>query len=274
MSNGDEAREPPERIGPRYDNWPVERYDTYADWPVERATPGDDDDDTVEELEKEYEQDFHQDKVDWLGITGSGTPEGGPSVYAGVGSAIHTGRIDEANERVVLEAEANREVEDEESLGEHIEEIGEEHGWQWLSSFAREHLGADDPEDALADDAFRRRDSEFDRRNLAESDDADLGFFASHTLVDGTGQVYIIDRRFDVTTRAAGVAVAVEGEYLVAREPAEEERAGDTDLVAERSYEFDLSTDTDDPGWEAEVETYLMEWHADHVGWPPSEADE
>lgn len=270
MSDPDRDAEPELQTNPRYDSWPVERYDAYADWPVERATPRDEGG-TLEEVAEEYQERDDED-AEWLGFVGDGAEVAGPYVYTPGGSAIYEGDIDEDDERIVLRDESRREVESEESLGEHIEEIGDEHGWRWLSSFAREYLEDDEDASAESVDALELRDSEFDRRNLTGSASYDLGFFGSHTLVDASGRVYVIERRFNVNAAETNrTAVEVEESCLAAEEAAEKRRAGDAELVEKRQHGFDIEADTDAGDWEAEVEAYLKKWHAAHVGWPSDE---
>lgn len=273
MPDPDRDPERDRRTAPQYDNWPVERYDAYTEWPIERATPRDEGG-TLAEVAEEYEQERDEEDVEWLGFVGAGTQGATPYLLGPGRSTIYRGEIDEAGERIVLREEGARAVESGESLGERIEEIGEEHGWAWLSSFARTYLQDDEPGDALtgAADGLEVRESEFMQRNLPASATADLGFSGSHTLVDASGQVYVIEREFTATTTdGSQVAIDIDEEYLIAEEPAENRRAGDAEIVEERQYSLEREVDTDTDGWKTTVETLLHEWHTHHVGWPPSE---
>lgn len=272
MPDPDRDPEQERRTNPRYDNWPVERYDAYAEWPVERATPRDEGG-TLKEVAEEYQEERDGGDAEWIGFVDTGTQGVTPYLLGAGGSTIYEGEIDEAEERIVLREEKAQEVESEDSLGERIEEIGQEHGWTWLSSFARTHLQDDEDEDTLteADAGLELRDSEFMQRNLPASSTAELGFSGSHTLTDPSGQVYVIDRDFTVTTIEGNqVAVDVDEEYVVAEGPAEDRRAGDADIVDERQYRLEREVDPD-VDREVAVETFLQEWHTRHVGWPPSE---
>lgn len=263
--NPEEAR----RTNPRYDNWPVERYDAYTEWPVERATPREEGG-TLEEVAEEYQAD--REDVEWIGFVDTGTQGMTPYLLGAGGSTIYEGEIDEAEERIVLREEAAQKVESDDSLGAHIAEIGDEHGWSWLSSFARTHLQDDEHEAALSDAAgLERRDSEFMQRNLTASSTADLGFTGSHTLVDASGQVYVIERDFTVTSiEGTRATVDVDEEYVVAEEPEEGRRAGDAEIVDERQYRLERELDPD-VDQQVAVETFLQKWHSRHVGWPPTE---
>lgn len=255
-----------ERRDPRFDNWPVERYD---DRPDERATPREKDG-TTERVAESYEA--QDSDLEWIGVTGPGIEAGTPYVYAGNEPAIYEGELDQEDARVVIREEGRRTLESEESIGEHLEEIGEDHGWHWLSSFAREYLEDDEADERTRDDGLALRDSEFTRSELPDSSSADMSFNGSHTLDDPSGRVHIIDRRFTVTdTGAESVRVDVAEYFMVGAEPRETERAGDSEPVEEREYSFDLQIDPDTPNREAAVEEELMEWHESRIEWPAGE---
>jgi len=258
MPDPDTDTEPERRTDPRFDDWPVERNDAFADVPVERATPREDDADDTEALE-------------WIGFAGLGGTAPGPYVYDAEESAIYEGEHDD--DRLVLREDSRRDVEDEQSLGEHIEEIGADHGWTWLSSFAREYLEDDEERDGPGTaPGLELRDSEFGRRNLPDSSSIDLGLFGSHTLADESGQVRVVDRYFAVDdVERDPVAVDVEEEFLAAEAPAEDRREGDAELVEERQYGFELGVSEGAANREARVESALRTWHAAHVGWPAAE---
>jgi len=243
----------------RFDNWPVTRYD--EDRPAERATPREEG--TLHELAEEADE----DSFSWLGVTGAGYPGGTPVVYDPSESAVYEGDIDEEESRVVLREDASHDVDSDASLGERIEEIGDEHGWHWLSSFAREHLEDDRAAELRRD--LTVRDSVFQQRELLESSPADVAFNASHTLEDETGQVYVIERRFTVADLDGDpVHVDVEESYHVAEPPREHERAGDAEIVAEREYGLEGEVDPDSPTRKAAVENELRSFHESRGTWP------
>lgn len=242
-------------IDPRYDNWPVQRDEAYTSWPVERAAPGEDD--------AAPEQD---EEIEWIGVVGWGSTPTRPILYETDSSSVVQGELDEENERVVVgEDHERRELESEESLGEYIEEFGEEHGWSWLSSFARTYLEDDEGRSSVGP---ALEHTEFERRNLARGASQDLGFFGSLTFTDATDRVYVLEREFDVFLEESDeqAVVAVAEELLVAEEPREEVRSGDAEIVDENDYEFEVAVDTDDPAWESELEETLNEWHTDRPG--------
>jgi len=267
MPDPDRDAESESRTDPRFDNWPIDRYDAYASWPVERATPGDHD--AAEDVAAEYAKEEDVEGLEWIGFTSGGAPAGGPYLYQSKESAIYRGDIDDENKRVILRERDRRDVESEDSLAEHIEEIGEEHGWSWLSSFAREFV-EDDTHPEQSTGEFEHRDTEFSQRNVSESAEYDLSFTGSHTFADESNRVHIIDRTFDVYLDENGagserVTVEVGDHYLLAEAPLEESRAGDADLINERQYELYYDIDTDEVGWERTLETALEEWHSSHV---------
>lgn len=246
----------------RFDDWPAEDRSRYADWDVQRATP-EDDDGTRERLVQEYRAGMADEEDDWFGYVGQ-TDEGGPLVYAPHESALYRGEVDEDEERVVLREENRHDVDDE-SIGEHLERLGEEHGWTWLSSFARDHLEGDQHEGR----SVEHRDSEFQRRNVLDDDPYDLSFYGAHTFTDETGRVHTIDRYFNVyldETTADVTGVEVEEEYLVADDPAAERRAGDATVVEENERALDVDVVLDDAGDESYLSEELEQWHETHRG--------
>lgn len=271
MPDPDSDTEPERRTDPRFDDWPVKRDDAFANVPVEHATPRGDGE--RHGGVPEDPEDGTADEVEWIGFAGLGGTISGPYLYDAEESAIYEGEHDAENDRLVLREETRREVDDDRSLGEHIEAIGEDHGWTWLSSFARTYLEDGDAEEpAGARTGLELRQTEFDRRNLPDSSSVDLGFFGSHTLVDESGQVHVVDRYFAIEDDDRDpVPVDVEEEFLLAKEPEAERREGDADMVQERHYSFglDVGEDAVDPA--TRIESELRTWHAAHVGWPASE---
>ena len=246
----------------RFDNWPVQGHERYADWDVQRSTPRDEGG-TREQIAEEYEAERADEELEWIGYVGQ--PGAGDSfLYAPHESALYEGELDDEEERVILREASRREVE-EDSLGEHIEEFGEEHGWHWLSSFAREYLEDDDH----GQSSFEHRDSEFQQRNVAPDDPYDMAFYGSHTFDDASGRVHTLDRFFNVYLDDDGsdvTTVEVDEEYLIAEAPDEGRRAGDADRVDENTRELDVDVDTDEFGGEGELAERLEQWHEEHVG--------
>lgn len=244
----------------RFDNWPIEGRERYADWDVQRATPRDEGG-TREEIAEEYEAELADEELEWIGFVGQ-PGVGDPLLYAPRESALYEGELDNEEERVLLRESSRREVEDE-SLGEHIEEFGEEHGWHWLSSFAREYLEDDEYEEP----SFEHRGSEFQQRNVAPSDQYDLAFYGSHTFDDESGQVHTVDRFFNVYLDDDSTVgtVEVDEEYLIAEPPEEDRRKGDAELVDERTRDIDVDVDVEEPGGEGRLAERLEEWHEERV---------
>jgi hypothetical protein len=279
MSDPDRDAKPEARANPGYDN-PADRYGAYTEWPVERATPADED--AMDAVADEYERELESEDLEWLGFTGGGSAGAAPYLYDPQRAAVYEGEIDEENERVILRDADRHELDSERSLGEQIEEFGEEHDWEWLSSFAREHLEDDGDrgagptdESATGPGELALRDSEFNERNVAATDSQDLSYFGSHTLVDESGTVHVLEREFDVyaddTQREQRADVRIDEDFLVAEPPAEERREGDADLIAERERQLTVEVDRDEFGWENLLEEELREWHESHVEWPREE---
>jgi len=55
-------------------------------------------------------------------------------------SDIYVANVDHEAERIGNPKQSEWEVLPDESLGEFLERVGDEHGWEWLSEFARDHL--------------------------------------------------------------------------------------------------------------------------------------
>lgn len=249
-----------------YDNWPVRRYDEYESWPVERESPDG--------------QSVRSEEIEWVGTF---APSGGAYLYSANDEAIYEGRIDVANERIVVDEEAvERDVGDD-SLTDRIAEIGDERDWDWLSSFARDRLDADggdtahegaDAAEYHTPEEFDHHDTRFQRRNLPRSADAEVVFFGSHTYADDTGRVHVLEREFDVdlpdatADETVSARVSVTEEYLVAADDSPENREGDAELVDDREYEIAVEVGPDAPSRQARVEGYLREWHAERPGTP------
>lgn len=246
----------------RFDNWPVEGRGEYADWEVDRA-PTDREDDTRSQIVEEYRAGMADEGDDWFGYVGQ-TDEGGPLIYAPHESSLYRGEVDEDDERIVLREEKRHDVEDE-SFGEHLERLGDEHDWQWLSSFAREHL----TDDAYEEPSFDHEASEFQQRNVLDDDPYDMSFYGAHTFADETDRVHTVERYFNVFVDDGGpdvTTVEVEEEYLVADEPTAERRAGDATIVDENEREIDLEVDVTEPGGEGYLSEELEQWHEEHRG--------
>lgn len=263
MPDPDHDTQSERRPDPRFDNWPVERPGGATDQAGETATPRD------EGGTRERLADANEDEdLEWLGVAGTGAQGGTPFVYDRSDPGVYEGEFDDEESRVVVRETADRDVESHESLGEHIEDIGEEHGWSWLSGFAREYLEGDRHEELTDDHELEHTDSAFQQRQLRDSSSADVGFSGSHTFTDAWDRVHVIDRRFTVFDgESDAVRVDVDEYYLIAEEPREQERAGDADPIEEREYTIEREVDPNTPNWESAVEADLQEWHAAHDRW-------
>ncbi|WP_435102027.1 hypothetical protein [Halarchaeum sp. P4] len=243
----------------RFDDWPIESSGRYADWTVERASPSDED--VTDDLAKAYEQQLGAE-AKWIGSSASVSPY----LYVPSESTLYEAELDEENRRVLLREADRHEVGEETSLGERIEEIGEEHGWEWLSEFARDHLESEGREVSTA---VEPGGSRFQQRNVVPDADHDLAFFGSHRFVDQSDREHVIERTFRVDAETGEVTVTAD--YLLT-DPDDESEA---ELVADREYELEVDADPDDADFERAVERQIREWHEAHAGWPDaSESDE
>lgn len=260
MADPDNDTEPERSTDPRFDNWPIEQYEAYSDYTVERASPAD----TDEVMEQGGD-------TRWLGFIGTGLEGGVPVIYEPRDGTIHGAELDEEGERVVLREETvDRELETEDEIRDHIEELGEEREWQWLSPYARRILTVDEEERGYHAGELDLEHSTFTQKNVAPDDPADLAFDGSHTFRDDEDRVSIVEREFDVFVPGDDdvVTVDVDDWFLLAEEPNEERRAGDAEMTDRRSYDLGLRVDADDPAMETRIEEAIEEWHLGHLGSP------
>ena len=97
------------RPGPPYDEWPV-------------SDP--------EHTDREH-----------LGVTGH---ESQMLMYDKASNAMYVADVDHEAEKIGNPRRSDRQLQAEETLGEYLERVGDDHGWEWLSDFAREHLEEDE----------------------------------------------------------------------------------------------------------------------------------
>lgn len=83
-------------------------------------------------------EDKSKKNVEWIGTIAGGSA---PHLYEEHTNTIYETEIDEEAELVIPK---NPHPLEGKSLGEYIEEIGEERGWDSLSEFARKHLEHED----------------------------------------------------------------------------------------------------------------------------------
>lgn len=251
------------RAGPmRFDDWPVQQFETWENWQVAHETP------------VETPGDQRVDDVEWLGFAGGAS--GGAILYDPQESAVYRAEVDEDDERVVVRDRESTDADDEfggdveELLADRLETIGDEHGWTWLSGFAREHLDDADAIGYRTPAGFDHEYSEFQQRNVLEDADPDVGFFGAHVFSDDFGREHTIERDFDVSVaddgESAAVHVAERSLLSEATEPVD--RDDGAELVDEREY--DLRVDVGDGPADRRAEQRLTEWHDEHLA-PPVE---
>ena len=77
-------------------------------------------------------------------LVGTAGSDKAPVIYDPDERAFHRARVDEENGRLIPGDESEWTLEATETLGEGLERIGRETGWEWLSEFARERIEPDD----------------------------------------------------------------------------------------------------------------------------------
>lgn len=81
-------------------------------------------------------KDYSRKEMDYLGTASYGVPY----FHHADSSTIYEGSVDDTKEQIRLREDTAHEIEPGKTLGETIESIGEQTGWESLSEFAQEHL--------------------------------------------------------------------------------------------------------------------------------------
>lgn len=76
---------------------------------------------------------------DWEYL-GTVPQEDAPMLYNVETGFVHRALVDHERERLTPEDESTWELDPEETLGEFLERVGQDVGWESLSEFARDHL--------------------------------------------------------------------------------------------------------------------------------------
>lgn len=212
--------------------------------------------------------------VRWIGMAGVGAGQGAPALYEPRNDIIYEGNIDKENKRLVPDPETERQVSPNETIGDVLQDIADSRGWQSLSNFAAEHMGADIDEDdheSHTDHEQVFADSRFQQRNVAASADHQLGFFGSVTY-EGEDGVYTLEHEFHVYTepdqRENGMPTAEIEERRLHTETVDEARqGGDAELVDKDHHEIVLDIDPELTGrMEKEaIDVYCQEWHENAI---------
>lgn len=205
-----------------------------------------------------------REDLEWIGV-GNGTEFGTPVVYEPETHSVYEAEFDPDEERVNVDESEDRQLEEDESIGGYVAEVGDDLGWNWLSEFAHDHL-----ENTGHDAHLDVIDATFERRNVAETADHDLGFYGDFTYRDDDGRVHTLERQFDVFTDEAHrteidqpVAVVRET-YLTAEEPGTERRAGDAEMEGQTRRELPVDVDPDTGAELATIDEFCREWHEAH----------
>lgn len=202
--------------------------------------------------------------LEWIGL-GTNSGAGAPRVYDPKKDTVFGGSFDEEEGQVHVDESERRPLDDDETLGEYIAEVGDDHGWAWLSEFAHEHLettGHDAHMDVI--------DATFDRENVANDADYDVGFFGSFTYRDDDGRVHTLEREFEVytdesyRTEADQPVAVVEERFLTANGPEAESRVGDAELEQKNRREIAVDVDPDTGAELATIDEFCREWHEAH----------
>lgn len=203
-----------------------------------------------------------REELEWVGVA-PGANYGVPQAYDPEEQAVYKGEVDEEAEHIRIDEEGKRHLDEDETLGDHVESMAEEHGWTWLSEFAHDHLETTEHEAGL-----HVIHSEFNKRNVSDDADYDLGYFGSFTFRDDDGRVHTLERQFNVyhddgdRTGTGQPRAVLKETLLTAEAPDEERRAGDAELDAEDSREVRL--DIEPGAGDAAIQTAVKEWHEAH----------
>ena len=86
------------------------------------------------------EYDRHNELEDEPKFIGERAADANASYYMPEDHRVESGHIDEEGNLVRDPDGESHDLDPEQELGEYLEEVGKEHGWDSLSEFARDHL--------------------------------------------------------------------------------------------------------------------------------------
>lgn len=191
-----------------------------------------------------------------------GGGHGNPRVLEPDTNTVYGAELNEEEGHVRIDENDAYELGEDETLGDYITSVGDDLGWTWLSSFARDTLettGHDAHMDVI--------DTAFDRRIVSDSADYAAGFSGSFTYRDRDGHVHTLERQFDVYTderhrTESGQPVAlVKESYLTSEQTETDGRAGATKKEGQNRREIPIKIESDTGGELAAIHEFCREWH-------------
>lgn len=213
---------------------------------------------------------------------GAGAGGTGVLVYDDERETVFEADVDEEDRRLVPREGTEREVGASESLGQVLEDVGDNLGLDSLSAFAEERLQSDEEVEreistGPGETAVDPETATFTQSNVSAEADHDLEFSGAYTYRAAEGgaggdrddQVFDVERdfvvEFDVRDPPEEAVVEVDERVLRAQAPEEDRRAGDAEPIqtgrATFTVEFDAASDRHA---ESVVEERCREWHDAH----------
>lgn len=168
---------------PEYDNWPIsDRERKETKWIGFYGAP----------TERESEEGL-LDSVTVETQTEHGDAERVALLFDPERESVFHGRVGSEKRRIEPIADTERELAEDESLTDLIDDIGERFGWTSLSSYARNLDSSEDTDDVYLERTYQRQ-------NVAATDPHQLVFFGSYTLQDTEGDERTVEHEFHVFT--------------------------------------------------------------------------
>lgn len=171
--------------------------------------------------------------------------------------SVMQGRIDTEQRRIVPLDETERELNEDETLGDIVRGIGERVGWISLSEFGR---NADDS----SENTDQYLEQTFQQKNVPASESFQLWFFGSYTLREEGDRKRTVEHEFHVYTDTAhrtedGKPLAEVTETHL--RPANGD--GGAEILNEEQTELivDIGLDLTGRDEENAIETFCKQWH-------------
>lgn len=171
--------------------------------------------------------------------------------------------VEEGDGRYVPLEGTEREPGPTETLGDVLEEFGEQLHWESLSEFARNHLESD--RDARGEPSLET--IRFTQSNVLPDADHDVEFTGVYKYSAADGRAVDVERTFEVTfddpDDLGEATVDVDERVMRAEDPDQDRGSGDTDVFEEREATFEVDLSDVETGRQAEaiVEERCEEWH-------------
>ncbi len=171
--------------------------------------------------------------------------------------SVFHGRVDTEKRRIEPIADTERELDEEETLTDLIDDVGERFGWTSLSSYARNLDSSEDRDDVYLERTYQRQ-------NVAATDPHQLAFFGSYTLQEAEGDKRTVEHEFSVftddehrTDDGRPVAEVMETHLHTS----DDSDGGEILHEAQTEMEVEIDPELSGRTEEQAVEAFFDEWH-------------